>query len=291
MEKSLEAHLFECLSEGNTKKALYIVKLLGNEVNKLYRSKSPLSWAKEFENEDVVKALEEKSAVEEVIYDEEAVKLGGDLIDAIKQSGFRQNKLIKQSELRYVERLLATGANLDIKDADGYTALIWASCRGQLEMVEKLLDAGAIVNAKTEHGRTALLWASKYGHLEIVEKLIEAGANINIQDVEGSTALLLASEWGHLETVEKLIDAGANLDIQNKEGDTALMKAAAVGDLEIVEKLIEAGANVNMKNNEGQNAISLAANDGIRRAIINTVKRKYQNEPEKIVALGKDFEM
>ena len=85
-EKSLEAHLYECLMRGNTergdtKRALYIIELLGDDVNKLYRGKSPLLWAKEFNNDEVVKALEEKGAVEKEISEEEAERLGKELVE------------------------------------------------------------------------------------------------------------------------------------------------------------------------------------------------------------------
>ncbi len=53
-DKSLEAHLYECLKEGNTKKALYIIKLLGDKVNTLYGAKSLLHLAKEFDNAEVI---------------------------------------------------------------------------------------------------------------------------------------------------------------------------------------------------------------------------------------------
>ena len=234
MEKSLEAHLFECLEKGNTKKSLYIVQLMRDNVNKLYRGKSPLIWAKKFENEEVINALEEKGANEVVISKEEAEKLGKSLYRAAE---------VGDSKL--IEQLIEAGANLDFQDEDGDTALRRASYYGHLEIVEKLLDAGADVNAKNIGGATSLQEASVMGRLEIVEKLLDAGADVNVQDEEGQTALVEASYYGYLEIVEKLLDAGAD---------------------------------VNAKRRNGGTAISLAKDEKIRKAIIEAVKKKKEDE-------------
>ena len=53
-----------------------------------------------------------------------------------------------------------------------------------------LIDAGADVNAKEEDGWTALMWASRYGRTETVNLLIDAGADINIKNELGWTALM-----------------------------------------------------------------------------------------------------
>ena len=61
MTKSLVRHLYEELEKGNTKRALYIVDLLGNNINKLYKGKSLLCWAKNFDNQEVIKKLEDNN--------------------------------------------------------------------------------------------------------------------------------------------------------------------------------------------------------------------------------------
>jgi ankyrin repeat protein len=42
--------------------------------------------------------------------------------------------------------------------------------------VKVLIDAGADVNAKNKDGKTALMWAARYGHTEVAEILKQAGA-------------------------------------------------------------------------------------------------------------------
>ena len=212
-EKSLEAHLYECLKRGNTergdtKRALYIIKLLGDDVNKLYRGKSLLVWAKEFENEDVINALSEKGAVEEVISDEEAERLGLELIEASHSDRMDE-----------IERLIEAGADVNAKNEKGGTALMYASIVGNLEILEKLIEKGADIDAKSARGWTALMLASHRGHIEIVERLIEVGADVLCKDPNGKMAMTLAS--GEVKKI--IIEAVKERNEKGKENEPSFM--------------------------------------------------------------------
>jgi ankyrin repeat protein len=79
----------------------------------------------------------------------------------------------------------------------------------KIEEVKKLIEKGADVNVVDEYGATALYWASYKGHSEIVKMLIEAGADVNVVNKYGITALHWASYKGHSEIVKMLKEAGA----------------------------------------------------------------------------------
>ena len=201
-EKSLEAHFIKCLKEGNTKKALYIIKLLGDDVNKIYKRKSLLLWAKEFENDEVARVLEEKRAVEEVISDEEAKKLGIQLVEKTRDG-----------DLDAVIELIEKGAYVNMeKGFGGHTVLMMASENGHLEIVEKLIEAGADVNAKDRLNNTALIKASKKGGVEVIKALLDAGAKVDEKDKFSQTALMWASWCGCLDVVKALLSRGAKVD-------------------------------------------------------------------------------
>jgi len=141
-----------------------------------------------------------------------------------------------------IVKAIQAGADMNIKNEDGETALTLASSMGLTDIVELLIDAGVNVNAKSEYlGMTALMLASEFGHLDIVELLIEAGADVNIKNKSGGTALSLASIKGYTDIVELLIDAGADVNAMNKFGKTAYDYASTN---EIKKILIEAGARV-----------------------------------------------
>lgn len=52
------------------------------------------------------------------------------------------------------------------------TLLIEAAFYGQLEMMQFLLQEGAQINERDQEERTALLWAALNGHLKIVKWLL-----------------------------------------------------------------------------------------------------------------------
>ena len=87
-----------------------------------------------------------------------------------------------------------------------------------------LLDAGADRNLRDVCGETALMAASSEGHAEIVRLLLEAGADKDMKDGTSRsnlTALMLATSKGHVEIVSLLLDAGANPNMQDWHNRTA----------------------------------------------------------------------
>ena len=81
-----------------------------------------------------------------------------------------------------------------------------------------LLEAGADPNLKDKYGKTALIWASAAeGHTEVVKVLLEAGADPNLKDEDGITALMGASTGGYTEVVKVLLEAGADPNLKERK--------------------------------------------------------------------------
>jgi ankyrin repeat protein len=76
-------------------------------------------------------------------------------------------------------------ANVDVKDDDGWPAIIWAANNGHTKCVDVLIANGADVNATTDWGRTALMWAVERGHEACARTLIDHGAKLNTKDRDG----------------------------------------------------------------------------------------------------------
>jgi ankyrin repeat protein len=143
-----------------------------------------------------------------------------------------------------IRTLLDQGANVDAADADGTTALHWASYRDDVESADLLIKAGAAVNAANDLGATPLWTASLNGSDAMVRRLLSAGANPNAPLVSGETPLMVAARSGKPAIVEHLAANGANVNARAARGQTALMWAVAQKHPDVVAVLLERGAEV-----------------------------------------------
>ncbi|HWI17141.1 MAG TPA: ankyrin repeat domain-containing protein, partial [Vicinamibacterales bacterium] len=105
-----------------------------------------------------------------------------------------------------VKALLKNGADVNVAQGDGMTALHWAASHGDAALTQMLLSAGANVRATTRLGGiTPLHMASQSGHAAVVAALIAAGAETNAATSTGATSLMLAARSGSTDTVTRLI--------------------------------------------------------------------------------------
>jgi hypothetical protein len=83
-----------------------------------------------------------------------------------------------RADTRAVQQLLASGADVNARDQSGQTALIVA-CRTPhvpVALVKALLDAHADLNMRSHNEYTALSWATSRGNSEVANLLRRAGA-------------------------------------------------------------------------------------------------------------------
>ena len=133
-------------------------------------------------------------------------------------------------------------------DADGTTALHWASHRDDLDSAGLLIRAGANVNAATDLGATPLWIASQNRSGALVKVLLQAGANPNLALLLGETPLMVASRSGSAEVAGQLLAKGADVNARAARGQTALMWAAAQQHPEVVQVLLANGADVHRRS-------------------------------------------
>ena len=88
------------------------------------------------------------------------------------------------------------------------------------------VDFGAVdINSKDEDGCTALLYASREGHESVVAYLIQQGADLNAADSDGYTPLMTASCEGHAGIVDQLLSAGADPTLKEGTYNETALKA------------------------------------------------------------------
>jgi ankyrin repeat protein len=154
----------------------------------------------------------------------------------------------KSGDKDALKSLLQKKTDVNAAEADGTTALLWASYHDDLESADLLIRAGAKVNAVTDLGVTPLWLASQNGSSAMVRKLLEAGANPNLALMSGETPLMVAARSGSAEAVEMLAAKGANPNAHGARGQTALMWATSQKHPEVVKVLIAHHADLNLKS-------------------------------------------
>jgi ankyrin repeat protein len=170
----------------------------------------------------------------------------------------------RAGNLGAVESLLASGADVNARDGEGSTALMFAAVRGDAKIVQALLAAGADPNLKDANGETALLLGAARS-VDIVQALLSEGADPNLEDGEGQTALLVAAEH-QPDAVRLLIESGADVNHLDDFGVGALTIAEASGSAEIVKLLRAAGAKANVSD-QLHKAIEKGDLEAVRRLL------------------------
>jgi len=106
-----------------------------------------------------------------------------------------------------VETLLHRCATIDLKESTGgCTALHIAASRGRNETVMRLLQSGADINIADNLGFTALCQSAINEYPETCKLLLQNGAEVDRGTSEGRTPLHLAAVSGNLRTVRVLVE-------------------------------------------------------------------------------------
>ncbi|KZL80669.1 ankyrin repeat containing protein [Colletotrichum incanum] len=114
------------------------------------------------------------------------------------------------------------------------------------------------VHLKDAQGRTALDWATARAQLDNMKLLIKYGSNVNTMDVSGRTTVLHAVDSHSDAALEIVLGAGANPDPALPNGfcrSSPLTSASFGGLKEMVCLLLMYGANFNTPNPEGRTAL------------------------------------
>ncbi len=156
---------------------------------------------------------------------------------------------VKHRDVAAVHALLRQGADPNVSQADGATALHWAAYWNDRDVVASLIQAGADIDVVNDLGVTPLWLASTHQDASVASGLLSRGANPNIVHVSGESPLMAAARTGRVKTVRELLAHGARVDAADTEHDqTALMWAAANRHAEVIRALIESGADVHARS-------------------------------------------
>ena len=167
----------------------------------------------------------------------------------------------------------------------GANDIFFESRRGNLARVKEFVEAGADVNAKNENGHTVLMFAASNDQTAIVKYLVEKGANVNAKNNYGWTALMSAVENGDIDIAKYLVEKGADVNAKDKYWEnTSLMVAVEKDDINLVKYLVEKGADVNAKDKYGKTACDLAKSTKMKALVCPAPPPPPPPEPRNIPA-------
>ena len=181
------------------------------------------------------------------------------------------------------------------------TAAMYAAREGQLDGVTALADAGANLNIVDPEGSTAMVIAIINAHYEVAARLAEKGADPNIGDAAGMAALYAAVDMMHPasltnrppqvrtgklsaeDLVTVLLKHGADPNIalkapllmrQHNAGDatlaagaTPLMRASKALDIQVMKALLDYRADPSRALANGTTTLSVALTGRGARAL------------------------
>ena len=199
-----------------------------------------------------------------------------------------RSTLLKFPEFKFITSGMVTTA----LPRGGWTSLMYAARQGSIEAAAALADVGADKDLADPEGSTALILAIINAHFDLAEVLLEKGADPNIADSTGMTPLYAAVDMHTLgpmlsrpgpkvtdnldaaDLVAKLLDHDANANTRLKrpiigrhhdsgdaamgEGTTPLIRATKNVDTPVIKLLLEGGADPSIPQKDYSTAMMVA---------------------------------
>lgn len=170
--------------------------------------------------EEFVKEVEQLLSSEEraILYRNQTPEL--DKISTAKWNPLHTFALAGQ--IRFMDRLLEEGLDIDVVDKEGQTALHHAVFGKKEAVISHLLRKGANPQVRDTDGVTPLHYAVQVGAMQTVKMLIKYKVDMNVADNEGWTPLHVAMQSRNRDIAKILLVNGADKYRKNKDGKTPL---------------------------------------------------------------------
>ena len=150
--------------------------------------------------------------------------------------------------------------NLNARDDDGNTPLLYAMKHANIRWVPLIVSIGADIQTPDYMGVTPLIYSAMRSERTWMSFFIGSHANVDVQDRFGKSALHYAVETDNVVGVTVLLNYDANPNLWDRNGTTPLMLAAR--NSWVTQILLLNGASPQARNNQGQTALHFAAKGG-----------------------------
>ena len=179
----------------------------------------------------------------------------------------------ERGDEKLVKYLLTKGADVNSVNDFQYKPMLISLVRRRkfhVKCARILLQSGANVNITDDKGNTALSAAVENQRHHVTDMLLAWGADVNKSNAVGFTPLMMATKLHDLDCTKRLIAEGADVNLSDRDGNTALHFAAdddGDDNCDILRALLWSGAKINRKNEQGHNALTHHVSCGYRLLI------------------------
>ena len=146
-------------------------------------------------------------------------------------------QVARDNSVADLEKKWTEEIHVDQTDKRGFTPLILAVYNESYEAAKFLLDKGANPDVQDSNGNTALMGATFKAYPKMVDLLLEYKADVNLSNFNNAPALIFAATFGQTDIAKKLLEKGANKSIKDNSGKTALDHAKIQENQEMIKLL------------------------------------------------------
>lgn len=162
-----------------------------------------------------------------------------------------------------IKNLINSGADVQMRDKDGWTALMYAvRYQNSLEILNILIQNGAYVRVRNKYNATPLLLAADYTQNPQILELLLANRSVNEEEVFKSFIFAITGTAGeeHIKMAKVQLYLDKEIQINRIwKGKTPLMYAAEYGSsTSVIQQLLDNGAKPGIKDAEGKTAFDYA---------------------------------
>jgi ankyrin repeat protein len=138
----------------------------------------------------------------------------------------------------FIPYILKKKININNQDiTNGLCALQQIIIKNKIDIVQLFINYGANINIQDYYGNTAVHYCISEENIEILHLLLKYNPNLNLIDIDGNTPLHLYLKNSYLEKeILQLLITKSDLNIQNNNGLTCLKN---IIDLYIVDNYID----------------------------------------------------
>ncbi|XP_048259222.1 inversin-B-like [Haliotis rufescens] len=179
----------------------------------------------------------------------------------IARDGF--NTQGKEDSTQVLRLLLQHQVPYDITDKDGRQPLLWAASAGNPPACKILVEAGADPNVVDNDGLTALHCAASRGHTSCMETLLsDCKAKVDPEDRNNCTPLFYAITLGNIDCMKMLVQHRADTAHVDNKGRSPAHCAALKGSQEALRVLLKNKADLWSPSQQGNYPIHEATHGG-----------------------------